>query len=204
MSAAILRQYLQPSPTLRWHPWAPLVIAVLVIAFVFALGAAWGHSAATRMATDRTVYTAPSFRVMAVELEAMRPARHAVESARAFDVAVIRAAREKEAQTSLPHRLRISLEDSMFGMLQEDSHRRRDIDLRQMYRDGARGAAEHRLKNLSGTAPYWQRTATLCQEVGRGWDLGTHLDVAASAYSAILERTITAQQLAPLSGARCD
>jgi hypothetical protein len=197
------RRYLQPSPTLRWHPWAPLAAAILLIAFVFALGAAWGDAAAMRRAADLRVYTEPSFRMMERQLEATRPARHAFEFARSLDAAVIRAAREAQAEKSPVYRMRVSLEESVFGFLEADRHTRNDIDRRQVYRDSARLLAEYRLKNLAGSAADWQPTATLCRDIGRGWELGTQLDSAAWAYSAILGRTITAQQLAPLSGAAC-
>lgn len=204
MNAAILRNYLQPSPRLRWHPWGPLVAAALIVAFVFALGAAWGYAAATRMAADQRTYVDASWRAMEAQLEATRPARLAVQTAGSFDAAVVRAAREAQAEKSLPYRLRISLEDSVFGLLDDERHSRRELDLRKAYRDSAKRSAEYRLTNLSGTAPGWRRTATLCQEVGRGWDLRAQLETTASAYSAVLGRTITAEQLAPLSGAKCD
>jgi len=204
MQAMAIRRYLQPSPTLRWHPWAPLVAGILLVTVIFALGAMWGFSAATRMAADERAYVGPSFARMGAQLEAARPARAVVDSARSFDAAVIRWARQTEAERSLSYRLRVSLEDALFGLLRENRNPRRRIDLHDAYRDAVTRNAEYRLTNLSGTASAWQRTATLCEEVGRGYDSSGQLETAAAAYTAVLGQKITAQQLAPLSGARCD
>jgi hypothetical protein len=204
MNAASFRTYLQPSPALRWHPWAPLATAVLFVAFVFALGAAWGYAAAKRMAADERTYNDASLRAMEEQLQVIRPARASVDTARWFDAAVIRAAHEAQAERPLPYRARISAEDSLFGLLDDARHSRLDFDLRKAYRDSAKHSAEYRLKNLSGAAPAWQRTAALCQEVGPGWDLRAQLERTATAYSVVLGRTITAEQLAPLSGVKCD
>jgi hypothetical protein len=72
-----------------------------------------------------------------------------------------------------------------------------------MFGDNARRAAEYRLDNLAGSAPYWKRTANLCEEMNARYDMTDELSRAAAAYTAVLGRTITAEQLAPLSGAKC-
>ena len=110
-----------------------------------------------------------------------------------------------KAEESPLHRARVFVEESLFEMLfRSDRNPRRIFNLSERLHDSARQAAEYRLKNLSGPAPQWQRTATLCGEVGPGLDLRAELERAASAYSIVLGRTITAEQLAPLSGVRCD
>ena len=48
MNAEVIRRYLQPSPTLRWHPWAPLVAGVVAVLFAFLFGAFWGWDASQR------------------------------------------------------------------------------------------------------------------------------------------------------------
>ena len=203
MNAATIRRYLQPAATLRWHPWAPLVAMGLFIAFVFAFGAAWGFSVAKRMSDEQRVSLEP-WTYTRSQVEAMRPARSALDAAHAFDAAVMRGARNKEAGKSLAHRLRISLEDAVFSQAWEDPpNPRRAMDIHEIFGDNARIAAEYRLANLAGDAPVWKNTARLCDEMGPSFDMRAQLANAAAAYSTVLGRTVTPEQLAPLSGARC-
>ena len=203
MNAATIRRYLQPADTLRWHPWAPLMAMGFFIAFVFAFGAAWGFSVAKRMSDEQRVSQEP-WTYTRAQVEAMRPARSTLDAAHAFDAAVMRGARDKEAAKSLAHRLRISVEDAVFSQAWLDRpNPRRPMDIHEIFGDNARIAAEYRLANLAGDAPVWKRTARLCDEMGPSFDMSAQLVNAAAAYSTVLGRTVTPEQLAPLSGARC-
>lgn len=203
MNAVAFRRWLQPSETLRWHPWAPLVAAGLAAAFVFAFGAAWGFAAAKRMAHEQAINVEP-WTYTRTQVEAMRPARAAIEAARAFDIAVIHGAREAEAGRSRLHRWRLALEQAVFGEAWQDRRNPdRPVELNALFRDNARRAAEYRLANLAGAAPFWKRTATLCEEMAGNMDLSAQLARTAAAYTSVLGRPVTPEQLAPLSGARC-
>ncbi len=204
MNAEAIRRYLQPAATLRWHPWAPLVAAGVLVAFVFAFGAAWGFSVARHMSDEQHIYADP-WTYTRSQVEAMRPARSALDAARAFDAAVIHGAREAEAQRSSAwHRTRTSIEQAVFGQAwAERPIPKRPVDFHEIFGDSPRRAAEYRLANLAGDAPYWKRTARLCDEVGPAFDMSGQLATTAAAYSAVLGRPITPEQLAPLSGARC-
>lgn len=203
MNAATIRRYLQPAATLRWHPWAPLVTGGLAIGFAFAFGAGWGFSVAKRMSDEQRVYQEP-WTYTRAQVEAMRPARTALDAARSFDAAVERGAHKKAAEKSLLHRMRIAIEDAVFSAAWVDRpNPRRAMDFHEIFGDTARSAAEYRLANLAGDAPYWKNTARLCDEVGPSFNMTAQLTTTAAAYSTVLGRTITPEQLAPLSGARC-
>ena len=203
MNAATIRRYLQPAATLRWHPWAPLVTGGLAIGFAFAFGSAWGFSVAKRMANEQWLYGQP-WTYTRGQVEVMRPASSTLDAARAFDAAVIHGAQEMAAERSLLHRARIAIEQSVFGSAWYERAKGRPMpDIHEIFHDNPRRAAEYRLANLAGEAAYWKHTARLCDEVGAAFDMTAQLATTAAAYSAVLGRTITPEQLAPLSGARC-
>lgn len=203
MNAATIRRYLQPAATLRWHPWAPLVAFGIALGFAFAFGAAWGFSAAKRMSDEQRVYQYP-WTYTREQAEALRPARSALDAAYAFDAAVMRGAREQQASRAALHRVRVSLEDAVFSQAwQERSSPSHALDFHEIFGESPRRAAEYRLANLAGDAPYWKRTARLCDEVGPAFDMSAQLAATAAAYTTVLGRPITPEQLAPLSGARC-
>jgi len=203
LNATTIRRYLQPAKTLRWDPWAPLVALGIALGFAFAFGAAWGFSAAKRMADEQRVYGNP-WTYTRAQVEAMQPARATLEAARAFDAAVVHGAREAAAEKSAAHRIRIAIEQRVFGRAWLDTPMaNRPLDLHEIFGDGPRRAAEYRLANLAGEAPYWKRTARLCDEVGPAFDMSAQLAAVAAAYTTVLGRPITPEQLAPLSGARC-
>jgi len=204
MHTAVFRRYLQPSRTLRWHPWAPLVAAGILVAFVFAFGASWGFAVAKRMSNEEWI-TAYPWTFTRAQIEAMRPARTALDAARAFDAAVIAGARKARDEKALLYRWRVVVEHQIFDQAWLDRRRNpnRNVDLHAMFGDNARRAAEYRLDNLAGNAPYWKRTANLCEEMNARYDMSDELSRAAAAYTAVLGRTVTAEQLAPLSGAKC-
>jgi len=204
MNEATIRRYLQPAARLRWHPWAPLVTLGIALAFAFAFGAGWGFSVAKRMADEQWVYGNP-WTYTRGQVEEMKPARSTLDAARAFDAAVIHGARDAEAYRSPLHRLRIGIEDAVFAQAWSNNrpNPHHPLDLHEIFRDIPKSAAEYRLANLAGSAPYWKRTARLCEEMGPNFDMTAQLVATAAAYSAVLGRPITPEQLAPLSGARC-
>jgi hypothetical protein len=185
---------LQPSPTLRWHPWAPLVAGFLALAFVLFLATRWGYMAGARMADQRGAFAVPVLEWMHLERNETQPGWMTVTSARQLDGLVLRWMRDHEARQSPATRARLAAEEVLFGSR---------VDGSAVLEEGARNMAEYRLKALSGAAPLWQRTAAVCKELGAGIDMRSELDKAAKAYTALLGREITPQQLAPLSGAVC-
>jgi len=198
MNAPAIRRYLQPSPTLRWHPWAPLVAAALLIALVFALGAQWGYAAAKRewAITDRYGHAFST----QLELTSKFPARELTRKAAAFDSAVIRYVGEQREPAGAWQRFRSGAERWIF-----QGGRPVGVLPRQFIVD----LAEFRLRELSGTAPRWQATSAYCDEMTylplTGMDLRDRWGRAAEAYTQLLGRTISAEQLAPaVPNARCE
>jgi hypothetical protein len=194
MDAAVLRRYLQPSPTLRWHPWAPLFAALLLVTFIFVFGVRWGYSAGMRFAGEREAYSATGMETIRHHLEAARPGWMMVASARQFDAIAVDWLRDQEERKSIVRRMQLAAEELAFDRGRAGGAFRRTH---------ARHVVEYRLNALSGAAPLWQRTATVCREVGKGLDLRDELARAAKAYTALMGREITPEQLAPLSGAVC-
>src|SRR5258708_7041728 len=177
---------------LRWHPWAPLVAGLLLVAFAFVLGLRWGYHLGTRVAPDYSAFSSPGREWVKFEREPRQPAFQTFASARSFDAVVVAWAREQDDRARPSKRLQFAIEDRLF--LRDSA-----------FRDGtARHWAEYRLKTLSGNAPHWQRTANVCQELGAGFDVRDEVDRAAKAYTRLLGREIRAEQLAPLSGAVCN
>ncbi|HUQ28365.1 MAG TPA: hypothetical protein VM051_07215 [Usitatibacter sp.] len=193
VNAQGLRRCLQPSPVLRWHPWAPLVAALLLLGFVFVFGAQWGHSSAMR---DRSGANSYAFMVV-MEHDARYPARKLMRRARAIDEAVVRFVRDSATTPSVWVRVRNQAERWLF----------RGRAGYEYPRDSIVSLAEFRLRELSGSAAAWQLTAAYCDEMSAvpltGMDL---LDpAAASAYSTLLGRPISPEQLAPaVPNARCE
>jgi hypothetical protein len=190
-----LRRYLQPSPTLRWHPWAPIVAGLLLIALAFMLGAQWGHSAAKREvdALGQYGYAAQ----VRMEQKSKYPARDAFRKAGAIDAAVAKFVRESREQPGTWQRFRAESERWMF---------RGGRELFVIPRASIVDLAEFRLRELSGAADAWQVTSSYCREMTplpTGFDLRN--EVAAEAYSTLLGRRISAEQLAPaVANARCE
>ena len=208
MDAAILRRYLQPSPTLRWHPWAPLAAGVLLLVFAFALGAWWGASAERRI--FEAAFTGQAGREMIrMELESSRPAAAAVWQAKAFDDVVRnRAERPVDARTRLRDRI-----DWVFFCLTAERARcdiRKEGWVGSLPRDddAIKRIAEYRLRNLSPAAPGWRRTSTYCEETMvplTGRDLRDDFARTAAAYSQVLGRRVSPEELAPaVEGWRCE
>jgi hypothetical protein len=198
MNAPLIRRYLQPSPTLRWHPWAPLVAVALLIALTFILGAQWGYAAAKRdpLISDRYGYAF----LAQMELTSKFPARELARKAGALDSAVIRYVNAQRETPGAWQRLRSGAESWLFqgGRNSYVLPRQSIVDL-----------AEFRLRELSGSASRWQVTSTYCNEMEylplTGMDLRAGWERAANAYTELLGRTISAEQLAPaVPNARCE
>ena len=194
MDAAVLRRYLQPSPTLRWHPWAPLFAALLFVTFIFVFGVRWGYSAGTRFAGERDAFSNTAMETVRLHVEATRPGWMMVGTARQFDAIAVAWLRDQEERESIARRMQLAADEFAFDRGRVGGEFRR-THKRQL--------VEYRLNALYGAAPLWQRTATVCQEVGKGLDLRDELARAAKAYTALMGREITPEQLAPLSGAVC-
>ncbi|HEX4332280.1 MAG TPA: hypothetical protein VH040_09085 [Usitatibacter sp.] len=198
MDAAVIRRYLQPSPTLRWHPWAPLVAALLLLAFVFYLGASWGFNASSRMFGSGVVEANASDVFFRHDLEEKRPAEALRREAGKLDAAVERYARLATKPRGPFEKFRNALESRVFlrGMWPLESH------------DYAVKLAELRLSEYSATNPRWRATASWCDELHRyargEHDLLADYTPVAEAYSRVLGRTVRAEELAPaVPGGKC-
>ena len=183
MSVVTLRRYLQPSPTLRWHPWAPLVALVLALAMAFAAGCAVAYRFATEIhaaqADSQTFFHA----AWRLDENAGNP-RGVMQEAAEMDRVVMRYVAARKSKS-------ISLRN-----LQERIALGAPVDTLPM----VKRIAEYRLGELSGNAPRWLVTASYCSRPGAplsGEDLVQRYEKAAAAYSEVLSRPITARTLAP-------
>ena len=195
MNATAIRRYLQPSPTLRWHPWAPVIAGFLLLSFLFVLGAQWGYGAAKRDINRLEKYSYAG--LVRVETQSRFPARDIVRKAGAIDAAVLKFVHDSEQQPGALERVRSEAERLLFrgGRESYAIPRQAIVDL-----------AEFRLRELSGAAPQWQVTSGYCAEflpILTGRDLRNF--EAAEAYTKLLGRPITPEQLAPaVANARCE
>jgi hypothetical protein len=189
MTVATLRRYLQPSPTLRWHPWAPLVTLLLAFAFVFALGIAAGMKYEQRRV--RNSQYSPVIFEMLTQLEAhQRPTAIVIRRAQRIDNAVAQLVHEDEHKGVADR-----VADGIQPYFWPDRVRRVDPDA--VLHDSIRRAAEWRLANLSAGAPAWEQTAAYCNEWKYPYNVIDAYERYAKAYSTLLGREITAKQLAP-------
>jgi hypothetical protein len=200
MDTALLRRYLRPSPTLRWHPWAPLAAGALLLLLVFYLGAMWGYSATTRIHRMAWVDLAASEVYFQHHRQATSPALGMLHDAGKLDGAV---ARYVAAEAHLPGRIeqwRRGIESALFfhGMgVPSVPNREYTVKL-----------AEFRLAEYSASNPRWNVTAEICNELrqpGRsGQDYIEYYKPIAARYSQLLGRTVRAEDLAPaVPGGKC-
>ena len=196
MDATVLRRYLQPSPTLRWHPWAPLAAGVLLLGFVFYLGALWGWNAYQRQ--DRANSHGYGYRVfMDYLVESKWPGARLVAEADAVDATVSTMLARIERAPSGMETSRSKLEAAVFHTRHAAYDRRAVVQL-----------AEFRLRELSPANARWAETATWCdrhampvQDVDA---LAPYVN-AARDYSKVLGREIRPQDLAPaVPGWKCE
>jgi hypothetical protein len=194
MNSTVIRRYLQPSPTLRWHPWAPVAAGALLLLFVFYAGAQWGKSAERREFLSTTSY-AP--RIWLDHLaENQWPGERIVGDALAIDSAVEMFVKRQARVPAWWEAPRARLEAAVLGT--------------QTYflpRETIVGMAKFRLKELSPASERWAQTSNWCarhsmpvQEVDV---LAAYRKIAAD-YSTLLGRDVRPQDLAPaVPGWKC-
>jgi len=190
MDVATFRRYLQPSPTLRWHPWAPLVTLALAFAFVFGLGVSLGMKYEQRFERPSR-YSGAMFEVMTQQEAQKRPTALVIRRAQHIDNAVAQWVYDHEHRRWLDRAI-----DALQARLRPPRVSRVDID--EALRDSMHRAAEWRLANLSVGAPAWQQTSVYCEEWKPSFDDVTAIyQRYAEAYTKLLGREVTAMQLAP-------
>jgi hypothetical protein len=199
MDVATFRRYLQPSPTLRWHPWAPLAVLLLACGFVFWLGLQLGVLFAERRSSAST-YAQGWFEVMLQKEQLERPSAAVVRRAHIIDNAIEAFVRDDQQRGLLIR----AIDEAI-----ESTYPRRVADARGSMRNATVRAAEWRLANFTLGAPAWEKTSTYCRDY-RSRDYPGHFDVtaayerSAAAYSTLLGRKVTAAQLAPaIPGGEC-
>lgn len=201
MDATIIRRYLQPSPTLRWHPWAPLFFGALLLAFVFYLGARWGFSAGNRIVGEVMVRSPASDVFFRTEQSKAGPARAMANDAQKLDRVVHAFIVEQRNPPGVLDQWSARAESMMF--LQGHS-------VTGLPRDYVVKLAELRLSEYSGASPRWQVTSTLCDETPPFIRYGNEVSVVegyrgiAADYSQLLGRTVRPEDLAPaVPGGKC-
>ncbi|HSS28451.1 MAG TPA: hypothetical protein VLL50_10900 [Usitatibacter sp.] len=188
MDATVIRRYLQPSPALRWHPWAPLAAGLAMLLFIVYFSARWGYSVAKDEQARRPQPAGVAF-VMANFIARQSPARAMVYEAEAVDGIVLQGTRASSESASTLSQLREAIEARVF---------RSGFHVRGAGRSDAQLAAEERLRVFSMTNPSWVRTtATYCAELPINVDLRERYAKTARAYSELLGRTIRPDDLAP-------
>jgi hypothetical protein len=220
METLATHRFLQPSPTLRWHPWAPLIAGLLLLVFAFGLGAWWGLSVGNRMtqAVFASQITGRALDQKArAELETSRPATALYWEARRIDEAILTWAARPPTEKSVLADLRDRADWMLFCFVGERARcgdrkvggwgapmARADLPVEAM-----RELAEYRLQNLGGAATRWQRTSSYCEETYppaiAARDFREEYARVAQAYAKLLGRPVTAEQLAPaVEGWRCE
>jgi hypothetical protein len=185
------RRYLQPSPTLRWHPWAPLVAGLLMLGFAFFIGARWGYDAALRTRSFERYLPGLQIQV-AYQAEAKSPGQRLVLDAARIDYAVMRFVDAPPAAPATLQRWR----DQVERLVLRGGQMRYEIKP-----DDVVKLAEFRLRELSPSHARWQATSSYCDDTA-GWRLGEE-DVAyrfhdfARAYTTLLGREVRTQDIAP-------
>jgi len=189
MDAMSIRRYLQPSPTLRWHPWAPLAVLLALLLLAFYLGTRWGYDASWRIEKRSSGDMSASEVFYAAERAKVAPALELMRTASKLDGAV---GRYLQWESEPPGRLvqwRDTLESMVFfhGMRMPPPNREFTVKL-----------AELRLAQYSAANPRWAATASICEELGRtNRDFIDEYRTTAARYTRLLGRTIRAQDLAP-------
>lgn len=195
MDATILRRYLQPSPTLRWHPWAPLVAGIVLLVFIFYFGASWGWSASDRQ--WRSMEGAYGQRVfMDYVGEDRWPGTRVLDDAGSIDAVVRRFLQQQDHPATEWQLLRAKADRFVFGAYTG-----------QLDRKLVARMAQFRLKELSPASPRWQQTSHWCdrhamavQEI----DVLAAFAQQASDYSKLLGRVVRPEELAPaVPGWKC-
>jgi len=202
MDAEAIRRYLQPSPTLRWHPWAPLVAGILLLAFVFYVGMQWGFSAALRMSSMGFGHRGLEVWSRYDRQNKMPAHAMALEADRIDSdvVSFVEGANQPPPGTLAQRRDR--LEQLVF------LHRALPRLDRAAEREATVKMANLRIAELSAANPRWQATSAYCDERpqygGPALDLVAGYRSTAESYSKLLGRTIRPEDLAPaVPGGKC-
>jgi hypothetical protein len=187
MDTTVIRRYLQPSPTLRWHPWAPLLAGALALLFAFYFGAQWGKGAERRELWSVVDYPGRVF--MDYFVDAKFPGERMMSDAIAIDSGVETFVRRSE---HLPAWWEAPREKLEAFVLNTHSYRQSKEFVITM--------AEFRLSELSPANTRWQATSAWCARHGNRLNdfdvLGAFKD-SAKAYSKLLGREVRPQELAP-------
>ncbi len=198
MDATVIRRYLQPSPALRWHPWAPLVAGLLLLGFVFYLGARFGFHAGSRFTSD-LMMGAGSDVFTRHQMAETRPAQAMLHEAGKLDAAVRFFDVQARREPGLLERWQDRAESIAFF------HGR---SIRAPDRQWTVKLAEFRLAEYSPANPRWNATATWCDEMRRyarsERDLLREYQSIADDYTKVLGRTVRPQDVAPaVPGWKC-
>jgi hypothetical protein len=198
MNVAVIRRYLQPSPTLRWHPWAPLIAGILLLLFVFYFGARWGYDAARRERAWEAY--SPAFTVqMSYLADNKSPGKRLLMDASRIDYAVRRFVDYPARAPNQAQQWRDRIE--AFAL-------RNGFTPLPTKREDIVRLAEFRLRELSPSSARWQATSAYCGDT-REWrfaeeDVLRYFIDVARAYSTLLGREIRPEDLAPaVSGWKC-
>jgi hypothetical protein len=195
VDATTFRRYLQPSPTLRWHPWAPIVAGILLLLFVFYFGERWGWDASQRQYMSLGhVYGGRVY--MDYLSDQKWPGQRLVNDAGSIDATVRQFVKRQQHSPTILERARAKLE--AFTLNAWSGSQSKDTVVRM---------AEFRLRELSPVHPRWQATSAWCERYGhRLQDVDVLADYAETArdYSTVLGREVRPQELAPaVSGWKC-
>jgi hypothetical protein len=199
VDATAFRRYLQPSPTLRWHPWAPLLMLLMAFGFVFEFGVKVGSRAARQIDMDPWYSQASMVRARITDQQ-KGGIQGVIWDANVIDNAVRQRVRVRENPRSGLETFRHRLEGLItFGFWRRDDGALIDESVRKL--------AEWRLANLAGDAPAWRATASYCDSTFAPFvpaDVGELWSSTADAYSKFLGRKVTGAQLAPVvPGGHC-
>jgi hypothetical protein len=191
--AAVVRRYLQPSPTLRWHPWAPLAVAVLAAGFMLA-GAAWLGFAYGRH--DYGMAFSPGTQVFVAMADEERPAAMTlVQRAQRID---------REVMAWVEHGRHPDRLERAFRVVDDRFYFARPVWTR--HEDAVVHLARFRLAELSAGHPRWARTADWCAATAAapGTLLPDTYERAAHDYSILLHEDIAVSRLVPaIPGGHC-
>lgn len=194
MEIAEFRRYLQPSPSLRWHPWAPRIAAAACALVIFALGVDLGIKIEKRQLRFAQ-YRPAIFETMIRFEELARPTAGLIRRAGMIDDAVRTWVEQESTRGWVDDALdALDARFSRFGMSRH-----------AMLQSAIVRAAEWRLAHFAGSAPEWQPTSTYCQDYGTlGGDVSSRYERPAEAYTRLLGREVRAAQLAPaVPGGKC-
>ena len=192
MDAASFRRYLQPSPTLRWHPWAPLAVLVLALIAAFTIGARLGYWYAAKELGHDHAWSYAFLTKVRIQEQGERPAMAAVREAQDLDRAVMQWA--SNPRTDGWQRAAAYVHDAVNKPVPEEKMRTALVSV-----------AEFRLREFAPGSPRWHVDADWCKAVyASPGPVTTRYENVAVAYTKLLGRPVYAKQLAPaIPGGEC-